>query len=67
MRISMGALLVVVAFTVPLFVELRTVLSWVGVELTVLESVALAAVAIAALLVWALWPESDGPDSSNAG
>ncbi|MWV41577.1 MULTISPECIES: CbaC protein [Natrialba] len=58
MRISKAALLVVIAFTVPILVELRTVLAWVNVELTVLESVTLGVAMILAILVWALWPEN---------
>ncbi len=57
MRISKAALLVVIAFTVPILVELRTVLAWVNVELTVLESVTLGVAMILAILVWALWPK----------
>ncbi|RQG92814.1 CbaC protein [Natrarchaeobius halalkaliphilus] len=65
MRISNGALLVVVALTVPLLVELRTVLSWVSVELTVLESTLLGGVLIGTVLVWALWPEDGDTDPSR--
>ncbi|ELY71536.1 hypothetical protein [Natrinema versiforme] len=60
MRISPGALLVVIAVLVPFVVEFRTALSWFGVELSVLESVALAGVLVLGLLVWAMWPQNGG-------
>ncbi len=59
MRISKGALLVVVAVLVPIVVELRTALSWFGVELSVLETVVLGLAVVAALLAWAAWPQED--------
>ncbi|MFP8951381.1 CbaC protein [Natrialbaceae archaeon A-arb3/5] len=58
MRISKGALLIVIAFTVPLLVELRTVLAWVNVELSVLESVGIGIALILAIVLWALWPQN---------
>ncbi|ELY46422.1 hypothetical protein [Natronorubrum tibetense] len=59
MRISKGALLVVLAFTVPLVVELRTVLVWVNIHLTVLESAALGLVIAGLIVVWAFLPERE--------
>ncbi|SER52818.1 CbaC protein [Natrinema salaciae] len=60
MRISKGALLVVVAFLVPFVVELRTALSWVGIKLSVLESVGLAGLFVLAIVAWAVWsPNGD--------
>ncbi|EMA31890.1 hypothetical protein [Halobiforma nitratireducens] len=68
MRISKGALLVVLAFTVPVVVELRTVLSWIDVQLTVLETVLVGAAMVLAILVWALWPvDEDGDGDGNDG
>ncbi|PGF15544.1 CbaC protein [Natrinema sp. CBA1119] len=69
MRISKGALLVVIAVLVPVIVELRTALSWFGIELSILESLGLSAVLILGLVLWAVWPpdgdaEAD-PSSSN--
>ncbi|WP_226040312.1 CbaC protein [Natrinema sp. DC36] len=69
MRISKGALLVVIAVLVPVIVELRTALSWFGIELSILESLGLGAVLILGLVLWAAWPpngdaETD-PSSSN--
>ncbi|ADD07296.1 CbaC protein (plasmid) [Natrialba magadii ATCC 43099] len=65
MRISKGALLIVIAFTAPLIVELRTVLAWVNVELTVLESVVLSIGLIVLILVWALWPQEGTPQATE--
>ncbi|WP_226005261.1 CbaC protein [Natrinema salinisoli] len=56
MRISKGALLVVIAILVPFIVEFRTVLSWFGVEISVLESLVLGAVVVLAIVIWAVWP-----------
>ncbi|WP_394740515.1 CbaC protein [Natronococcus roseus] len=58
MRISKAGLLVVLALLAPLLVELRTVLSWVNVELTVLETAVVGAVLIVVILVWAFLPEN---------
>ncbi|OIB58962.1 CbaC protein [Natrialba sp. SSL1] len=66
MRISKGALLIVIAFIAPLIVELRTVLAWVNVELTVLESVVLGIGLIGVILVWALWPQSQSNGTESA-
>lgn len=60
MRISTAGLLVVLALLAPLLVELRTVLSWFGVELTVLETIVLAALVVGCLIAWAVLPERDG-------
>ncbi|RQG95230.1 CbaC protein [Natrarchaeobius chitinivorans] len=67
MRISKAALLVVIALTVPILVELRTVLAWVNVELTVLESAVLGMTMILAILIWALWPQNGRGDPSRSG
>lgn len=64
MRISGGALLVAIAFTVPIVVELRTVLAWFGVHITVLEGLVLGLALIGALLIYAFWPDAD--DSTDA-
>ncbi|QRV16595.1 CbaC protein [Haloterrigena salifodinae] len=59
MRISKAGLLVVAAIIIPIVVEFRTALSWFGIELSVLEGVALAVAIVLAIVVWAVWP-SDG-------
>lgn len=66
MRVSKAGLLVTLAFAAPFLVELRTVLSWVGIELSVLESVALGAAVVAAIVVWAFLPEGD-EDGGGSG
>ncbi len=58
MRISKGGLLVIMAFLTPLIVELRTVLSWFGVRLSIVETGALGLALIGAVLIWALWPSN---------
>ncbi|SFC65557.1 hypothetical protein SAMN05444422_11359 [Halobiforma haloterrestris] len=59
MRVSPEALLVAAAFIVPFAVEFRTVLSWVGIELTALETALLGLGMILALLAWAFRPADD--------
>ncbi|ELY57019.1 hypothetical protein [Natronolimnohabitans innermongolicus] len=65
MRISKGALLVVLAFVAPVIVELRTVLAWFGVDLAVFESIVLSLVIVAIIVGWAIWPEKDGGESTD--
>lgn len=65
MRISPAALAVLLAFTVPIVVELRTVLAWVGIEVTVVESLLVGAVMVVAVLAWAFWPDHDGSESPS--
>ncbi|OLZ40697.1 CbaC protein [Natrinema saccharevitans] len=59
MRLSKGALLVIVAVLVPIVVELRTALSWFGITLSVLETVVVGLAVVAAILAWAVWPQED--------
>lgn len=54
MRISKAGLLVLVAFVFPVVVELRTVLAWLGVEMSVTESLLLGVAAIVAVVAWAM-------------
>lgn len=65
MRISKGGLLVVLAFIAPVIVELRTVLAWFGVELSVLESVVLSVVVVVAILIWAFLPDDEGENGDD--
>lgn len=65
MRISKGALLVVLAVSVPFIVELRVVFGWFGIEVTALETVALGAVVFAVILAWAFLP-GNGDGGSDA-
>ena len=66
MRISKGGLLVIMAFLAPLIVELRTVLSWLGIRLSVVETGALGLALIGAVLVWALWPPNGDTEAKLA-
>ncbi|AFZ73019.1 hypothetical protein [Natronobacterium gregoryi] len=65
MRVSKAGLMVLLAFVVPLTVELRTVLAWFNVELTVLESVLVGLAVIAAIVVWATRPPKDEPSAAS--
>ncbi|WP_254528706.1 CbaC protein [Natrinema gelatinilyticum] len=69
MRISEGALLVVLVMLIPFVVELRTALSWFGVELSILETGVIGSAAALAIIVWAVWsPNGDANgESSRAG
>ncbi|QSX01048.1 CbaC protein [Haloterrigena alkaliphila] len=67
MRISKTSLVIVGALLVPVVVELRTALSWFGVELSILESVALAAVFVLAIVVWAVWPPDGDAETEPSG
>ncbi|AEH36571.1 hypothetical protein [Halopiger xanaduensis] len=64
MRISKAGLLVVTAIVIPIVVELRTALSWFGIELSVLEGVVLGLAIVLAIVVWAVWP-SDGDGTAE--
>ncbi|OLZ41986.1 CbaC protein [Natrinema saccharevitans] len=66
MRISEGALLVVLAMLVPFIVELRTALSWFGIKLTILETLILGSVITLAVLVWAMRPEKNDTNGGSS-
>ncbi|WP_254762926.1 CbaC protein [Natrinema marinum] len=66
MRISGGALLVVLAMLVPFIVELRTALSWFGIELTLLETAVLGSATVLAVLAWAVWPLDDDTNGESS-
>ncbi|MXV62450.1 CbaC protein [Natronorubrum sp. JWXQ-INN-674] len=65
MRISKAGLLIVLALLAPLLVELRTVLSWINVELGVLETAVIGALIVGVILVWAFLPENGDDESSE--
>ncbi|AFO59453.1 MULTISPECIES: hypothetical protein [Natrinema] len=67
MRISKGALLVVIAVLIPFVVEFRTALSWFGIELSVLESLVLGGAAILAVVLWAVWPPNGNAEAELSG
>lgn len=65
MRISKPGLLIVLAFMAPLLVELRVVLGWLDVELTVLQTVIVGIVIVAGVLTWAFLPEMRPGDDAD--
>ncbi|WP_265110061.1 CbaC protein [Halosolutus halophilus] len=65
MRISKGALLVVLALLAPLLVELRTVLAWFDVELSVAQTALIGLVLVSVILVWAFLPEDENGESDD--
>ena len=60
MRVHPALVLVLIAMTVPLVVELRTVAVWVGVELSLGQTALIGVFAVVAILVWALFPDVRG-------
>ena len=67
MRVHPALLLVAIAFTIPVIVELRTILVWIDVELTVVQTVVIGVVTVAAILTWALLPEQSENGSGASG
>lgn len=65
MRISKGALLVIVAILVPIIVEFRTALSWFGITLSVFETIVLGLAVVTAILLWAVWPLSENAEMES--
>ncbi|PCR88760.1 CbaC protein [Natrinema ejinorense] len=65
MRISKGALLVVIAVLIPFVVEFRTALSWFGITLSALETAVLGIAVVLAVLLWAVWPPSETTESES--
>lgn len=59
MSLSRAGLLVAIAVSIPLLLELRTVLAFVGIDLPLEATAAIGVVVIAALIAW-------GRDSSPA-
>ena len=58
MRISPAGLLVVLALAVPVVVQLRTVLAFVGIHITAVQTVVIGVLVLAAIVLWAVFPES---------
>lgn len=59
MRISRGALLVLIAFSIPVIVEFRTVLGFFGIELSLAGAFLIGAIIIGAITFWATLPEGE--------
>ena len=57
MRISPPVLLVVLAVTVPFVLQIRTVASFVGIELSVVQTGLIGAIVAGAIVAWSLWPK----------
>lgn len=62
MRVHPAVVLVLVALVVPFVVEARTMLVWVGIDLSVAQTIVLGVVVVALILGWALYPERSTPD-----
>ena len=56
MRTTLPRLLLVIAFVVVIFVELRTVLAFVGIDVTPSTVAILGGVTILAIVIWATVP-----------
>lgn len=67
MRIDPGLLLVILAIAVPFIVELRTVAAWIGIGLSIVQTVVIGVVVLGAIVVWAVAPRSGGSESGMAG
>ena len=59
MRISRGALLILIGFSIPVIVELRTLFGFFGIDLSVTATVAIGLVVIGALVFWATLPDPE--------
>lgn len=62
MRISVPKLLLVVAFSIVILVELRTIVALFGVELSVNQVIVVGGIAIGLLLLYAVLPEAEGAE-----
>ena len=62
MRTSPARLLILIALALVVVIELRTVLAFFHIEVTVGETVVIGLLTIGALLVWALRPAADDPE-----
>lgn len=62
MRTSPAHILLVIAFCLVIVVELRTVLAFFDLELSVVGAAVLALVVIVAVLVWAVYPPGEDPE-----
>lgn len=65
MRISRSGLLIVIAIAIPFLVEARTVLAYVGVDLSGLGAAVLGIAVVAAIVLWAVAPRTDGTETER--
>ncbi len=65
MRISRAGLLVLLAMSVPVIVELRTVLGFFNIELSLVGALAIGVVGITLILFWATFPTEEEMSANN--
>jgi hypothetical protein len=63
-RISKTGLLILSGFSIPILVELRTLLSFVNIEISAEAAMAIGAIYLAVLILYGTFPEAD---ESNTG
>lgn len=63
-RISNAGLLVLIGFSIPVLIELRTLLSFVNIEISARATLVIGAVYIAGLVIYGTFPDGNG---SNTG
>ncbi len=61
-RISNAGLLILIGFSIPVLIELRTLLSFVNVEISARTTMIVGGIYIAALVIYGTFP-----DGSNSG
>lgn len=62
-RISNAGLLIAIAFLIPVIIELRTLLAFFGINLSVAETIIIGAIVITAVVLWRNYPQRSVPDS----
>lgn len=63
MRLSRAGLLIAIAISIPIIVELRTVAAFFGIEISVWATIAIGAVVIGALIAWSRFPGLTAPSA----
>lgn len=56
MRLSRAGLLIAIAISIPVIIELRTVAAFFGIEISVWATIAIGAAVIGALIAWSSFP-----------
>lgn len=65
MRISRSVLLVLIGISIPVIIELRTLLELFNIYVSVEATVLITALVIGAIVLWAMLPVSDAAESSE--
>ncbi len=65
MRISRAGLLVLLAMSVPIIVELRTVLGFFNIELSLMGTLIIGVVGITLIIFWATFPTKEEMNANN--